>query len=311
MRVRAAAVLVVAASAPGIGFASATATASADSPATLRESIDHVAQQWFDAQADLQKLDANIAADEQRINALSKRAHALQLEATERAVDMYVGRPTRFVEVFNTDTAIDSARRVELIERANDKSTQTFNALSDLLRHLRADRDALSKERDAKRDAVNALATSRADLDAQLRTARVEAERAVRARAELAASRSARTTAANGGSSRAASPTPDPAPAQAVIAAPPSRGVFPMHEHPFLVCTRNRESRGVYTVVSSSGLYYGAYQFLRTTWDVTAIHAGRSDLVGVRPNTASEYDQDDLAWTLYQWQGNSPWGGRC
>jgi hypothetical protein len=84
-----------------------------------------------------------------------------------------------------------------------------------------------------------------------------------------------------------------------------------MHNQPYLACTRNRESRGNYSVVSASGLYYGAYQFLRTTWDVTAIHAGRSELVGVQPNTASEYDQDDLAWALYQWQGSGPWGGRC
>jgi hypothetical protein len=84
-----------------------------------------------------------------------------------------------------------------------------------------------------------------------------------------------------------------------------------MHDHPFLACTRSRESRGDYTVVSSSGLYYGAYQFLRETWDVTALHAGRPELVGVLPNTASEFDQDDLAWTLYEWQGNAPWGGRC
>ena len=26
---------------------------------------------------------------------------------------------------------------------------------------------------------------------------------------------------------------------------------------------------------------------------------------------ASEYDQDEMAWSLYQWQGNGPWGGRC
>ena len=26
---------------------------------------------------------------------------------------------------------------------------------------------------------------------------------------------------------------------------------------------------------------------------------------------ANAYDQDEMAWVLYQWQGNSPWGGRC
>ncbi len=39
--------------------------------------------------------------------------------------------------------------------------------------------------------------------------------------------------------------------------------------------------------------------------------AGRTSLIGVPPNTASPYDQDDIAWDLYQWQGAGPWGGRC
>ena len=86
--------------------------------------------------------------------------------------------------------------------------------------------------------------------------------------------------------------------------------VSPHHNDPFLVCTRARESNGDYSVVSPSG-YYGAYQFSPTTWNVTASHAGRLDLVGVLPSHASPYDQDEMAWALYQWQGNGPWGGRC
>ena len=77
------------------------------------------------------------------------------------------------------------------------------------------------------------------------------------------------------------------------------------------MCTRAVESGGNYSIVSSNGLYYGAYQFLPATWNATAAHAGRMDLVGVLPSRASAYDQDEMAWTLYQWQGNGPWGGRC
>ena len=62
--------------------------------------------------------------------------------------------------------------------------------------------------------------------------------------------------------------------------------------------------------MSPSG-YYGAYQFLPSTWDTTAVHAGRRDLVGVLPSRASQFDQDETAWSLYQWQGKGPWGGRC
>ena len=27
--------------------------------------------------------------------------------------------------------------------------------------------------------------------------------------------------------------------------------------------------------------------------------------------SASPYDQDDVAWSLYQWRGSGPWGGMC
>lgn len=83
--------------------------------------------------------------------------------------------------------------------------------------------------------------------------------------------------------------------------------------HPFLVCTRRHESdtSGGYRAVSASGTYRGAYQFSRSTWDNTARHAGRSDLVGVDPAAAAPHDQDTLALHLYHWQGASPWLGRC
>jgi peptidoglycan hydrolase CwlO-like protein len=316
-------VLVVVACTPVAGWASATTPASADSVSQLRASIDHVAQQWFDAQAEVQRLDHEITANEQRLRDLERRAHDLQLEATERAVDMYVGKPNRIVDVLAGDSAIDSARRVELIERANAKSSETFDALTDLMHELRVQRTVLVHQRDEQRDAVASLANYRATLDAQLRDARAAALAAARAKAakQAAAARAAAAKqAASAGNRTTAAPTPvDSTPVNApaatlplVVPAPAApAGVHPMHDHPFLVCTRNRESRGNYGVVSSSGLYYGAYQFLRRTWDVTAIHAGRSSLVGVLPNTASQYDQDDLAWSLYQWQGNAPWGGRC
>jgi peptidoglycan hydrolase CwlO-like protein len=302
-------VLVVVASAPVVGVAATTAPASADDVSHLRASIDVVAQRWFDAQDDVQRLDQKIAANEQRIKDLDARARELKVEARARAVDMYVGKPNP-VAVLTSDSALDSARRVELAERANAKNNETFESLTTLTRELRRQRAVLTNQRDAKRSALHSLASNRATLDSQLQDARLAA--AVRTNRSIAGTRANRTASTGVATGPPTSAEPAPAPATVVIvAAPPSQGVHPMHDHPFLVCTRNRESRGIYTVVSSSGLYYGAYQFLKTTWDVTALHAGRPSLVGVVPNSASEYDQDDMAWTLYQWQGNSPWGGRC
>jgi hypothetical protein len=84
-------------------------------------------------------------------------------------------------------------------------------------------------------------------------------------------------------------------------------------QDPFLRCTRAHESdsAGGYRAVSPGGLYRGAYQFLRSTWDIVARRVGRYDLVGVDPAAAAPHDQDVLALALYHWQGAAPWGGRC
>jgi hypothetical protein len=90
------------------------------------------------------------------------------------------------------------------------------------------------------------------------------------------------------------------------------------HMDPFLVCTRSHESSHTppaydngYQAVNPSGTYRGAYQFSRSTWNNTAMRAGRLDLVGVDPAGASIPDQDLLAFDLHQWQGAGPWMGRC
>ncbi len=114
---------------------------------------------------------------------------------------------------------------------------------------------------------------------------------------------------------RRAQAAPATPPATAPPAAPPSyvptAGVHPHHDDPFLACTRARESGGRYTAFNPAGPYLGAYQFLQSTWNSAANHAGRPELIGVPPSTASPYDQDDVAWSLYQWRGSGPWGGGC
>jgi len=84
-------------------------------------------------------------------------------------------------------------------------------------------------------------------------------------------------------------------------------------QDPFLVCTRAHESdsAGGYRAVSPDGVYRGAYQFLRSTWNNVARAAGRTDLVGVDPAAASPPDQDQLALFLFHQVGPGPWGGRC
>ena len=84
-------------------------------------------------------------------------------------------------------------------------------------------------------------------------------------------------------------------------------------QDPFLRCTRAHESdsAGGYRAISPDGVYRGAYQFLRSTWNNVARAAGRADLVGVDPAAAAPADQDQLALFLFRHAGSAPWGGRC
>lgn len=81
----------------------------------------------------------------------------------------------------------------------------------------------------------------------------------------------------------------------------------------FLPCTRAHESdtAGGYSAVSPDGVYRGAYQFDRTTWNSVAASTGHDELVGVDPAAAPPSAQDELASALYMMRGNQPWGGRC
>jgi hypothetical protein len=104
----------------------------------------------------------------------------------------------------------------------------------------------------------------------------------------------------------AAPVTAPPTTARPTVTAPPTS----QSAAAFLACVRQRESGGNYAIDTGNG-YYGAYQFHQGTWDDAARYAGRPDLVGRRPNTASPADQDAVALALYNRYGAAPWGGTC
>lgn len=86
-----------------------------------------------------------------------------------------------------------------------------------------------------------------------------------------------------------------------------------LHNNPFLACTRGHESdtAGGYQAYNPAGPYFGAYQFLQNTWNNAASHAGYPQFVGADILAVNGFYQDSVAYNLYQWQGNAPWGGRC
>ena len=110
-------------------------------------------------------------------------------------------------------------------------------------------------------------------------------------------------------------PAPEPEPEPVVEVPAPADGDpfagLSWSDRQFLECVKDRESGGDYGAVNPSSGAGGAYQFLRNTWNNTASHAGRGDLVGLPAQYASPYDQDFIAAHLLQWYGRSPWGYSC
>jgi predicted nucleic acid-binding Zn-ribbon protein len=294
----------------------AIASAQESSLSSLRTSIDATANQWFAAQAHSDNLDNQIALLSKRLSDEERRVDRIRKIADQRAVTIYEDSTQGLGTMPFGNDPLEIGRRAALIGQADAESQHAIDELTSSVADLTARRSELSQARSDLTKTLRELDSRRKTLDAQLATLQIRsasaADRTVLA-AEIGRTRIASITDSSG-----ATATATPAPTTAIVAStpvavtpPPTSGrVSPHHNDPFLVCTRARESAGDYTVVSSSG-YYGAYQFAPTTWDVTSSHAGRLDLVGVLPSAASEYDQDEMAWALYRWQGNAPWGGRC
>jgi peptidoglycan hydrolase CwlO-like protein len=292
---------------------SANAQSTGDRIAETRAAIDDVAQRYFDSQKEAEDLDAAIESLEQQVTEAQVHADETAVLARARALEIYKGSGSDFGPVLDSNDALDSVRRAELLDRANAQSERAIDDFEDATIDLGKKREELEARRASHTAALASLADEREQLESQLASLQSQAQAEAAARAQQAAA-----ARASGGTAKAAKPIPPPrsssgrSAAPVVVPPPPSSGgTHPHHDDPFLVCTRARESRGNYSVVSASGLYYGAYQFSPTTWNSTASHAGRLELVGVLPSQASVYDQDDMAWTLYQWQGKRPWGGRC
>jgi len=298
---------------------SAHAATTNEQIAATTKAVDAAAQRWFAAQADAARIDASIADIEHRIAVAQASMEYTRKIATARAVIMYKNADVGLTSIFG-DSALDSARRARLVDDANAGGDAAIAQLTAAVDNLNAQRRSLESQRSQQQKTLREVATERHNLDAELagiRSIAAHDESVALASAHnrqiLAEARAhAVTTSASASASATAAPTGPPAQNSAPpVSAPPTDGrVSPHHNDPFLVCTRARESGGEYNIVSSSG-YYGAYQFLPSTWDTTAVHEGRLDLVGVLPSNASQYDQDETAWALYQWQGKGPWGGRC
>jgi hypothetical protein len=297
------------AGAPTIALAQPSTASLADT----RAAIDATAGRWFAVQRESGSLDLRIEMLTKTLAQAERRVEQLRELANARVVNLYETGTQALSGLLGGDP-LEVGRRAELIGQANAAGQVTIDRFESSIADLTARRDALHAARNRQKRLLRDLAARRRALDSELAALQLRSARAAQRTRLATAIQRADLTATTASPTRpavievAATPLPPPV---AAIPVPVNTGALSAHHFdPFLVCTRARESGSDYAVVSRDG-YYGAYQFSPTTWNVTASHLGRLDLVGVLPSAASPYDQDEMAWSLYQWQGNGPWGGRC
>ena len=255
--------------------------------AAAQARADTAASAYIDALFKSQELDAQIAGIQETMARLEERVTALRDTAQIHALAAYKRSGTPVVALLTSDApAMDSARRTILLDYLNARDDDAAAQLRKAREGLQSQQHDLQAAQQQQNDVVTQLKGEEDRLNAELKAAQDQRRRA----SAIAAPAGGGLTLSN---------------------YVPQAGENPHHNDPFLVCTRGIESKGNYQAYNASGPYYGAYQFTQGTWDSTANHAGRGDLVGVDPRNASEYDQDDMAWTLYQWKGKGPWNGRC
>ena len=276
----------------------------------LRREADAASGRYFDALARTQTTALEIADLEARLPQLERDARRLRRAVRARAVAAYETAGRGIATLLSSDDVLAAARRAQWLGRLDDHDRRLTDELVASADQLAARRDELRTARETEAAALEQVRRDGAAIDTKL-TAAVTRRASLQAAAVAATSTTAPTTTVGRQASAPRPTLPPSAPPTAPPSYVPTAGVHPHHDDPFLVCTRARESGGRYNAFNPAGPYLGAYQFLQATWNSAANHAGRPGLIGVPPNTASPYDQDDVAWSLYQWRGSGPWGGGC
>ena len=293
-----------------LDVATAQTVGSPDTVAALRAEADRAAVTYFATLARVRELDAEITQIETQVADLETRAARARDSARARALAAYQDAGSHLEALVNAGSVLATSRRVLLIDRVNHVDQRAYRRLRRASAELDEQRRALASMRDTQDAELSTLRQEAAEIDTKL------AEAARQESAQLAATTPTTTPSTTSPTPTAAAPSAAPTTTTApptTVPPPPgyvgTPGVHPRHDDPFLTCVRQRESGGNYSAVNRSGPYLGAYQFAQSTWNAVANHTHRLELVGLPANLATPYDQDDMAWALYQWQGEGPWGG--
>lgn len=272
--------------------------------------IDTYQQQYASAAARAAQDESLLATITARVTADQSRIQTDYTQLAHAAVQDYVdtgGSMAVADALFNSQTTTATRNVYEGVATGD---------LTAALDRLRNDRHALAVEQGAQQalvtqdDAAQSQAsTMLTDAEStqstlQQQSASVTGQLAQAVAQQQQLQRAAAANAVAAASPGAGTPSSSPGP-------PTSTGGVVPALPPFLQCVVRAESGGDYQAVSPTGQYMGAFQFAQGTWNYAAQLAGRPDLVGVAPDTASVADQNALAIALYSADGQQPWYDPC
>ncbi len=276
---------------------------------SARRAANAEAGRYMAALSAFEGLKTQAAGVESAITEGEQHAATLRRIVQKRAAHAYMRAGSSLPSLLSIGDVNDMMRSDKLLTTANLDDSDALSLLNAQQEDLRAQREDLRSLEAQQGNALAALQRASRKADALLASAtRNQADIQSRLAAQAAAKRATQNSAP---SSRRTAPIASVVPAPAPSGGGAGGGGGGGGGDAFLACVRQRESGGNYGVINPAGPWYGAYQFAASTWNITARHAGRLDLVGVLPSNASPADQDAMAWHLYQWQGSGPWGGSC
>ncbi len=285
-----------------LGIASAAGAQTGPSGATvqsLRQQADAASGAYFAALDHYQALTAQIASIEGQLPRLRAQVAAEVQLTVERAVAAYEqGGAGQLNAVLDSTDLLDAAQRTQWLQALNQGDDHSLTALQQTSQRLHSEEKALQVDQASSAAALQILNAQGQTINVELTAAVTQQNQIAAAQAATQAQTAASPSGGTGGSG-----------ASAPVGGGSAPGPPDSSEAAFLSCVKERESGGNYSAVDPSNQYFGAYQFSQATWNATANHAGRTDLINVRPDHASPGDQDEMAEVLYQWQGRGPWAG--
>ena len=277
----------------GATTAGAQTGPSGSSVESLRQQADAAAGAYFSALDHYQALTAQIASIEAQLPGLRAQEAANLKSTVQRAVAAYEqGGSGQLSAIMDSSDLLDAARRTQWLQVLNAADDHSLAGLKATSARLHSEERTLQSDQASSAAALQVLNAEGQTINVELTAAVTQQNRLAAAAAASAAPPASVGEAGSG-----------PLGGGGGSSAPSSS------EDAFLACVKQRESGGNYQAVNPSNQYFGAYQFSQATWNATANHAGRTDLINVRPDHASPADQDAMARVLYEWQGRGPWAG--